>query len=39
MTVGDGAVVASGAVVTGDVPPGVVVRGNPAEVVRELDGS
>jgi maltose O-acetyltransferase len=39
VTAGDGSVVASGAVVTGDVPPGVVVRGNPAEVVGELDGS
>jgi maltose O-acetyltransferase len=37
VTVGDRAVVASGAVVTGDVPPDTVVRGNPAEVVRELD--
>ena len=37
VTVGDDAVVASGAVVTRDVPDGVVVRGNPAEVVKELD--
>jgi len=37
VTVGDGSVVASGAVVSDDVPPGVVVRGNPAEVVRELE--
>ena len=35
--VGDRSVVASGAVVTRDVPAGVVVQGNPAEVVRELD--
>lgn len=35
--VGDGSMVASGAVVTGDVPTEVVVRGNPAEVVRELE--
>jgi len=37
VTVGDGSVVASGAVVSDDVPPGVVVRGNPAEVVCELE--
>jgi len=35
--VGDRSVVASGAVVTRDVPSDVVVRGNPAEVVKELD--
>jgi maltose O-acetyltransferase len=37
VTVGDRSVVASGAVVTSDVPDDVVVRGNPATVVRELD--
>ncbi|MFC6718376.1 sugar O-acetyltransferase [Natrialbaceae archaeon GCM10025810] len=37
VTVGENAVVASGSVVTEDVPDGVVVRGNPARVVRELD--
>jgi len=37
VAVGDRSVVASGAVVTRDVPAGVVVQGNPAEVVRELD--
>jgi maltose O-acetyltransferase len=36
-TVGDGSVVAAGAVVTEDVPSGVVVQGNPATVVRELE--
>ncbi|NUB92825.1 sugar O-acetyltransferase [Haloterrigena sp. SYSU A558-1] len=36
VTVGDESVVASGAVVTEDVPDGVVVRGNPATVVKDL---
>jgi acyl-[acyl carrier protein]--UDP-N-acetylglucosamine O-acyltransferase len=34
--VGAGSVVGYGAVVTADVPPGVLVAGNPARVVREL---
>jgi acetyltransferase-like isoleucine patch superfamily enzyme len=33
--VGDGSIVAAGAVVTKDVPPASVVAGNPAQVVRE----
>jgi maltose O-acetyltransferase len=37
VSVGDRSVVASGSVVTGDVPADAVVRGTPAEVVRELD--
>jgi maltose O-acetyltransferase len=37
VTVGDRAMVASGAVVTGDVPSDCVVQGNPAEVVKRLD--
>jgi maltose O-acetyltransferase len=37
VTVGDRSTVASGAVVTEDVPPDAVVRGNPAEVVKRLD--
>lgn len=36
VTVGNGSVVASGAVVTEDVPAGVVVQGNPASVVKRL---
>ena len=36
--IGDDAVVASGAVVTADVPDAVVIGGNPATVVKELDG-
>lgn len=37
VTIGDDSVVAAGAVVVEDVPSGVVVGGNPAEVLRELD--
>ena len=37
VTIGDDVVVASGAVVTNDVPDSVVVGGNPAQVVKELD--
>jgi acetyltransferase-like isoleucine patch superfamily enzyme len=34
-TIGDGAVVAAGSVVTSEVPPKVLVGGNPARVLRE----
>jgi acetyltransferase-like isoleucine patch superfamily enzyme len=36
VTIGDDSVVAFGAIVTSDVPAGVVVAGNPARVVRNL---
>jgi maltose O-acetyltransferase len=37
VTIGRGAVVGAGAVVSKDVPPNVVVAGNPARVIREID--
>ncbi|MCZ8519310.1 MULTISPECIES: acyltransferase [Paenibacillus] len=36
VTIGDGAVVAAGAVVTKDVPAGCVVAGSPAKVVKQI---
>lgn len=36
VTVGDGSIVAARSVVATDVPPGVIVAGNPARVVRRL---
>jgi acetyltransferase-like isoleucine patch superfamily enzyme len=35
ITIGEGALVGAGAVVTTDVPPGAVVAGNPAKVIRK----
>ena len=34
--IGEGAVVAAGAVVTRDVPPHAVAAGNPARIIRQL---
>ena len=36
LEIGEDALVAAGSVVTRDVPPGVVVAGNPARVVRDV---
>ena len=35
VTIGEGSIVAAGSVVTRDIPPGVLVAGNPAKVIRE----
>lgn len=37
ITIGDRSVIGAGSVVTKDVPTGVVVAGNPAKIIRELE--
>ena len=36
VTIGENSIIAAGAIVTKDVPPNVVVAGNPAQVVKQL---
>jgi len=38
VTIGDNSIIGAGSVVTSDVPSNVIAAGNPARVIRELDG-
>jgi len=37
VTIGEGAIVGAGSVVTGDVPPKTIVAGNPAKIIRSIN--
>jgi acetyltransferase-like isoleucine patch superfamily enzyme len=37
VSIGDAAVVAAGSVITKDIPPRVIVAGNPARIIREIE--
>ena len=36
ITIGEGAIIGAGSVVTKDVPPWTIVAGNPAQIIREI---
>jgi acetyltransferase-like isoleucine patch superfamily enzyme len=38
ITIGKGSVIGAGSIVAKDVPPGVIVAGNPARIIREIEG-
>ena len=38
VTIGEGAVIGAGSVVSRDVPPGVLAAGNPCRVIRAITG-
>ena len=38
VTVGENSVVAAGSVVTKDIPPNTLAGGNPARIIRSIDG-
>ena len=38
ITVGENSVVAAGSVVTEDIPPNTLAGGNPARIIRSIDG-
>nr|WP_233708843.1 hypothetical protein [Helicobacter muridarum] len=38
VSIGDNSIIAAGSVVTKDVPPNVIVGGNPAKVLKTLEG-
>ncbi|WP_233704369.1 sugar O-acetyltransferase [Helicobacter cynogastricus] len=37
VTIGEGSIIAAGAVVTKDVPPNVIVGGNPAKIIKHIE--
>jgi acetyltransferase-like isoleucine patch superfamily enzyme len=37
-SIGDGTIIGAGSVVTGEIPPGVLVAGNPAGIIHQVNG-